>query len=102
MAYAWEQVVLYLKVEPAGKPGDDLIAACKIGCRNHLVDGPLVLYLQLIVGSHVLKGSFFYHMGELEYNGQGDTHDNVHTHKSDEPGHPAQHECGNEDIEQYV
>lgn len=102
MANAGKEVVLYLEVEPAGKPGDDLVLSRKIGGGDYLVNGPLIFNLQLIICLHVFESCIFYHMGQLEYDGQGDTHHNVHAHESDKPGHPAHHECGDEDIEQYV
>ncbi len=68
MADIGEQVVLYLKIKSADKPGEKTALRGEIRCCLELVYRPVVFHFTLCI-SH-WKSAFGHYMGTLEYQRQ--------------------------------
>src|SRR6185503_19219334 len=82
-------MVLYLKIQSADKPGDDLITRSEIGGRPYLVYGPFFFHLLRLIHPDMNKFRPIYHMRQLEYDSQRKTQRKMHTDEPDSPGSPT-------------
>lgn len=82
-------MVLYLKIQAADKPGDDLITRSKICRRPHLVYSPFFFHLLRLIYPYMKKFRPLHHMRQLKYDRQGKPQRNMHTDEPDSPGSPA-------------
>ena len=61
-----EEVMLYLKVQAAYKPGNYLVPGGKVGGSPDLMDGPFGIYKLVRFVGHIKAGLFNY-MRQLKY-----------------------------------
>ena len=66
MAYLREEVMLYLEIQAACQPGNELIPGSKVGGSPDLMDGPFGIYDLVRIVGHI-KRSLFDDMRQLKY-----------------------------------
>src|SRR5450432_4474457 len=95
-------MVLDLEIQSPDKPGDDLIARGEVGCRLDLVNGPFLFQLLCIVLRNMDEFHVFHYMRQLEYDGQGQSHDHLHGAIPDGPDLPSYQTSRYQDIKDGI
>jgi hypothetical protein len=61
-----EKVMLYLEIQAASQPGNDLVPGSKVGGSPDLMDGPFGIYDLIRFVGHIKRG-LFNDMRQLKY-----------------------------------
>ena len=101
MADLRKEVMLYLKIQSPGQPGNDFVTGGEIGSGSDLMDRPFGIYALVGVVGYTKTGQL-HHVRQLKYNRQGKPHDHVDDEKAYQPGLPTQHIYREEYIEKSI